>query len=230
VTRNFGGFPKEGLAFLRDLAANNDAAWFKPRRDTYEASVRGPMVALVADILSAAALAKLTLGGDPAKAVFRIHRDVRFAADKSPYKTHVGAAMTRSGDKKDPGLLYVHIQPGSCFMAAGFWQPSPGLLAAMRQGMLTETRAFLRIIHQLDEAGLPLGADEDALKRLPRGLEAAAGTPVESLVKYRNLVVRRPLTDAEVGAPALCDAVLAFYRTVQPLLAFGWRAAAAQSK
>ncbi len=53
---NFTGFPAEGLRFLSDLAANNDPAWFKPRREAYEAHVRGPMVALVADLLTLAAV------------------------------------------------------------------------------------------------------------------------------------------------------------------------------
>jgi uncharacterized protein (DUF2461 family) len=53
---NFTGFPAKGLQFLRELAENNDPAWFKPRREEYEAHVRGPMVALVADLLQRAAL------------------------------------------------------------------------------------------------------------------------------------------------------------------------------
>jgi uncharacterized protein (TIGR02453 family) len=94
---NFTGFPEAGLTFLRDLAANNDPLWFKPRRDDYEALVRGPVIALVADLLTLAAARKLPLSGEPAKAVFRIHRDVRFAKDKHPYKTHCGASLSRTG-------------------------------------------------------------------------------------------------------------------------------------
>ena len=66
-TMNFTGFPGAGLRFLRDLAANNNADWFKPRRDEYEATVRGPMIALVADLLTLAAARKLPLNGDPEK-------------------------------------------------------------------------------------------------------------------------------------------------------------------
>jgi uncharacterized protein (TIGR02453 family) len=93
---NFAGFPEEGLRFLRELAKNNDPTWFKPRREEYEAGVRGPMVALVADLLTLAAAGKLPLTGEPEKAVFRIYRDVRFAKDKHPYKTHCGASLSPS--------------------------------------------------------------------------------------------------------------------------------------
>ena len=52
---NFTGFPAEGLRFLRALADNNEPGWFKPRRDEYEAEVRGPMLALIADLLTLSA-------------------------------------------------------------------------------------------------------------------------------------------------------------------------------
>ena len=120
---NFTGFPTDSLRFLRDLAANNDPAWFKPRREEYEALVRGPMIALVADLLTLASAHKLPLSGEPAKAVFRVHRDVRFSKEKRPYKTHCGASLSRTGRKLAPGLFYIHIQPGGCFVAAGFWHP-----------------------------------------------------------------------------------------------------------
>jgi uncharacterized protein (TIGR02453 family) len=224
AARNFSGFPQDGFAFLRELAANNDPAWFKPRKGRYEADVRGPAVALAADILSAAAAAKLPLDGDPGKAVFRIYRDVRFSPDKRPYKTHAGIVLTRTGQKSDPGLLYIHIEPGGCFLAAGFYQPDPPMLAALRQAIIADARGFLALVKRLDTAGLPLGADPDAVKRLPRGCEAAAGTPAEPFVKSRSLVIRRHVADAEARDPALVATVIDFYRSVQPLLAFGWRA------
>ena len=57
---------------------------------------------------------------------------MRFAKDKNPYKTHAGAVLTRSGAKNDPGLLYIHIDPTGCFVAAGFYQPEPEALARLR--------------------------------------------------------------------------------------------------
>ena len=104
MTLPLTGFPAEGLQFLSDLADHNEPAWFKPRRDAYEAHVRGPMVALVADLLTLAAAGDLPLTGEPEKAVFRVYRDVRFARDKRPYKTHCGASLSRTGAKLAPGL------------------------------------------------------------------------------------------------------------------------------
>jgi uncharacterized protein (TIGR02453 family) len=222
ATMNFTGFPAEGLRFLRELADNNDPAWFKPRRDEYEALVRGPMVALVADLLTLATSRKLPLSGDPAKAVFRIHRDVRFAKDKRPYKTHCGASLSRTGAKLAPGLFYIHIQPGGCFVAAGFWHPEPKLLDRLRQRILAVPERFLDVVRALDAKAMPLEPDEDGVRRLPRGCEAGRGTAVEAFLKHRNLIARQALTDAEIGSAALPLLLLDRFAAVRPLLEFGW--------
>jgi uncharacterized protein (TIGR02453 family) len=219
---NFTGFPEAGLTFLRDLAANNNPLWFKPRRDDYEALVRGPMIALVADLLTLAAARKLPLSGEPAKAVFRIHRDVRFAKDKRPYKTHCGASLSRTGLKLAPGLFYIHIEPGGCFVAAGFWHPEPPLLDRMRQRIVAFPERFIDVVRALDANGMPLGPDEDSAKRLPRGCETAKGTAAEPFLKHRNLIARYALRDADVRDPSLPMLLLDRFTAARPLLDFGW--------
>jgi uncharacterized protein (TIGR02453 family) len=222
LAMNFTGFPAEGLRFLRDLADNNDPTWFKPRRDDYEAYVRGPMVALVADLLTLAASQRIPLTGDPAKAVFRVHRDVRFAKDKRPYKTHCGASLSRTGVKLAPGLFYIHIEPGGCFVAAGFWHPEPPLLDRLRQRILVDQKQFLDVVRALDGKGMPLGPDEGDAKRLPRGCEAGKGTAVEPFLKHRNLIARHALRDAEVADSSLAHLLLERFKAARPLLEFGW--------
>ncbi len=219
---NFSGFPEAGLRFLGDLAANNDPAWFRPRREDYEAHVRGPMLALVADLLTRAAALGLPLTGEPEKAVFRIYRDVRFAKDKRPYKTHCGASLSRTGVKLAPGLFYIHIEPGGCFAAAGFWHPEPPLLDRLRQRIIAESARFLEVVQALDAAGMPIEPDDDGAKRLPRGCESGRGTEVESFLKHRNLIARHRLSDAEVRSPGLTSLLLERFAAARPLLDFGW--------
>ncbi len=223
-SQNFTGFPDAGLRFLRDLAANNNADWFKPRREAYEATVRGPMIDLVADLLTLAAVLKLPLNGDPVKAIFRINRDVRFSKDKRPYKTHCGASLTRTGTKLAPGLFYIHIEPGACFVGAGFWHPEPADLDRLRQRMLTWPDRFIGVVKTMDTNNMPLVEDEDAAKRLPRGYEAAKGTDIEPFLKRRNLTARTPLTDADIRDPGLPARLLDRYLAAMPLLEFGWAA------
>src|SRR4051794_3845691 len=90
-------FRPEALAFLRNLARHNDRAWFQPRKETFEAELRQPMLAIIRKVTDA------MLDFAPAhvrpaeKSLFRIYRDTRFSNDKRPYKTHVAAWWSHQG-------------------------------------------------------------------------------------------------------------------------------------
>lgn len=112
----FSGFASDDLAFLKGLAAHNDRDWFTAHRAAYDDGLKPALEALVAATTDALAARGLPLAGDAKKSLFRIHRDVRFSKDKSPYKTHVSATLTRTGPdglwrKMSPGMVYVHIEP-----------------------------------------------------------------------------------------------------------------------
>src|SRR5438045_378160 len=172
----FTGFRPAAFAFFRGLRDNNDPNWFKPRKAVYETEVLAPFRALIAAVTAALAEAGIPLAGDPARSIFRIYRDVRFSPDKRLYKTHAGAVLTRSGEKRDPGLLYLHLEPGASMMAAGFWHPEPPLLTRLRRAIVSDPDRFVAIAERLDAAGYPISTDE-ALTRLPRGFEAAKAPP-----------------------------------------------------
>src|SRR5690348_5129693 len=96
----FTGFSPAAFAFFRELRDNNDPAWFKPRKELYDAEVVAPFRALIAAAGAALSEAGLPLAGDPQRSLFRIYRDVRFSPDKRLYKTHAGAVLTRSGGRR----------------------------------------------------------------------------------------------------------------------------------
>ena len=93
ATTTFTGFRPEAVQFLADLTANNDRAWFQPRKAEYERLLKEPLEALVAALAEEFAARGLPLRADPARSPFRIYRDVRFSKDKSPYKTHAALWM-----------------------------------------------------------------------------------------------------------------------------------------
>ena len=96
----------------------------------------------------------MPLIGDPRRGIFRIYRDVRFSPDKRLYKTHAGAVLTRSGGKRDPGLLYLHVAPGESMVAAGFWHPETRrLLNRLRRAIFDDPDGFLAIAERLAAAG-----------------------------------------------------------------------------
>jgi uncharacterized protein (TIGR02453 family) len=221
----FAGFPPAAFAFLSELRDNNDPAWFKPRKPTYEADVLAPFRNLITALGAALSRAGVPLVGDPGRSIFRIYRDVRFSPDKRLYKTHAGAVLTRSGSKRDPGLLYLHVAPGASMVAAGFWHPEPDLLTRLRRAILGDSDGFLAIARGLEAAGYPMSSAE-RLSRPPRGFEAAKGTAVAEYVGWKSFTAHAALSNAEMQSPALIDHILGFARTAMPLLEWGWAAAA----
>jgi uncharacterized protein (TIGR02453 family) len=215
----FAGFGPAAFAFLRELAAEQNRAWFMAHKDAYEADVRWPMTALLADLTSDFARLGIPLQADPKRSVFRVNRDVRFSKDKRLYKTHIGATLTRDGGKMTQGLLYIHIDPLGCFAAAGFYRPDPAQIQALRAGIAREPAAFRDAIRSL-----PLSPDEDPLKRTPRGFEHVADPDLIEALRRRSFIARLPLTEAQVGGPELIERVTAFATDALPLLRFGWRA------
>src|SRR3954447_8702172 len=98
ATTSFTGFRPEAIQFLADLAANNDRAWFQPRKAEYEALLKRPMEELCLAVEEEFRARNIPLHADPTRSPFRIYRDTRFAKDKSPYKMHVAASFGWAGD------------------------------------------------------------------------------------------------------------------------------------
>ncbi len=220
---HFPGFRPAALAFFRDLIVHNDREWFQANKPTYEVEVVRPMAWLVPELVAELARRRVPLTGDTKKSVFRIHRDVRFSNDKSPYKTHAGVVLSRDGVKMSPGALYFHLDPEGSFVAAGFYVPEPPLLAKLRNAQVRRTDEFLAVVAALECHGLTLSR-EDALKRTPRGFEAFAEGPLAEHLKLKSLIVSRPLAVKDVRGPALVAKLADFAAQSLPLLNFGWAA------
>ncbi len=218
----FEGFGPQALPFFKALAFHQTKEWFEDNRATYESCVRGPMGDFIEDAAARLAKAKIPIKGDR-KSLFRIQRDVRFAKNKDPYKTNAGLAMTRTGSKNDPGVLYFHLSPEECFFAAGFYRLEPPALTKLRDAAARAPKAFKQVIGKLKKAGLAL-SDEDALKRTPRGFEAVDDPDILAAARQRHFICLRPVSEGEIREPALVGAFCAFASDSLPLLEWGWDA------
>jgi uncharacterized protein (TIGR02453 family) len=219
----FEGFGREALPFFKALAFHQTREWFEENRATYERCVRGPMGDFVDETALKLAKAKIPIKGDRKASLFRIHRDVRFSRNKDPYKTNAGVAMTRSGSKNDPGVLYFHLSPEECFFAAGFYQPEPPALARLRDAAARAPKTYRQMVARLVKAGLAL-SDEDALKRAPRGFETVGDPEILTAVRQRHFICVRAVSEGDIRDPALIDSFCAFARDALPLLEWGWDA------
>ena len=220
---SFTGFGPQALPFLRALAFHQTKEWFEANRATYESQLKGPLGDLVEDLSSRFAKSGTPLKGDRKASLFRINRDVRFAKDKSPYKTNLGAVLTRGGAKNDVGLFYVHIAADGCFSAAGFYQPEPDALARLRGAIARAPKAWAKATAELAAAGLAL-SDEYAIKRAPRGFEDVADPSAAAALRHTSFICSRAIADERLAAPALVGDLQAFAKDAMPLLAWGWSA------
>ena len=218
----FTGFSKETLRFLVDLEKNNRREWFNERKDFYKGTVEQELRRLVLATSAALAKKKIPLSTEPKKAIFRIYRDTRFSADKSPYKTNLGAVFS-TGSKHSSGVLYVHIEPKTSFGAIGFYQPDQPGLTRIRESIADHWKEFKSVINRLGRSGLVL-RETEPLKRVPRGFEPFADAECAEYLKYKSFIVSRELKETDLVSAKLPDELARLAVEGLPLLKFGWEA------
>jgi uncharacterized protein (TIGR02453 family) len=212
-------FNKSTMRFLSDLAANNNREWFAANKARYEADVREPFLRLIGDL--AAPLSKITahLRADTRTqggSLFRIHRDTRFANDKTPYKNWAGARLyhERSREIEAPSF-YIHVQPKHCFVGGGVWHPQPDTLKRLRAFLIDNPATWKRAVHgkAFRERYEFWG---EALSKPPRGIDPAHEL-IEDL-KRKNQAAGIELTDAVVCSTDLKPVLVDHMKRLAPLL------------
>lgn len=225
-------FSRTLFQFLRELAENNSREWFLDNKARYESQVRQPALQLIADL--GAPLQKISpqliaspkpVGGS----LFRIHRDTRFASDKRPYKTHVGMYFAHAATKAvargeagnaapgrlDAPGLYLHLEPGGCFMGGGLWHPQPPSVKRVRDYMLSNPVSWKKATRDAAlRRHFELGGE--SLARPPRGYD-----PEHELIddlRRKDYIASAPLTQAEVLSPDLLKLLVQRYRQLTPML------------
>jgi|SRR5690348_4375201 uncharacterized protein (TIGR02453 family) len=217
-------FSKRSLTFFRQLARNNEKAWFEAHRADYENEVRAPMRELIEELDVRFAKFAPEIGGDPKRSMFRINRDIRFSKDKSPYKTHAAAwfhhrnAARSVGSEADAGSAgyYFHLEPGGrSMLGAGLWMPPRPQLNKLREAIAENPKGFDRMVRSLPSRFDGLD-DEAALRRMPRGY--AEDHPAAKWLKYQSFTTGHTLTDAQVTSKSLADLLAREFAAVLPLV------------
>jgi uncharacterized protein (TIGR02453 family) len=215
VAAPFTGFSPAAIQFLADLAVNNERSWFQPRKAQYESLLKEPLAALCSALGQRFEERQMPLRADPARSPFRIYRDTRFSADKSPYKTQVSASFPWIGEGRGAGA-YFHLQPGHIFAGGGVWHPEPAQLAGWRSAVdrdLAGVRAALEDPQFVATFG---SVDGERLKRVPRGY--AADHPGAELLKLKDVTFGRALSDADAASPDLPDLLTDIFAASIPVL------------
>ncbi|MEI7742711.1 MAG: DUF2461 domain-containing protein [Chloroflexota bacterium] len=218
----FEGFDPEAINFLADLAANNDRAWFTPRKGEYERLLKRPLEGLCAALAERFEARGIPLTADPARSPFRIYRDTRFAKDKSPYKSAASAQFPAVGGGP---AGYIHIEPGEIFAGGGLYRPEQPVLVAWRT--LVDTRPD-EVHAALEDPGFVAaygGIYGDRLKRVPAPY--AKDHPDADLLTLKDLIFRSRLSDADIHSPGLPDLLVEMYTAAMPVIGLLGRVAGA---
>lgn len=228
AVRRFTGFRPEAIDFLAELAQNNDRSWFQPRKAEYEELLKEPMEAFVAELADAFDERGVPLQADPKRSIFRIYRDTRFAKDKSPYKTHLGASFPwlepgPEGPVADSGAHanggYFHFSPGDMYVGGGMWMPDKSRLDTFRAVLVADPE---RVRAALEDPGFVAwfgGANShETLKKMPPGYPA--DHPMADLFRWKDIVFGRRLSDDEVLSTDLADTLVEGYAAALPVFRF----------
>ena len=217
MAKGFPGFPAEMVQFFRSLKRNNRREWFQPRKHLYEQHVKEPMhelvTALNGDLMKFAG-AYVT---DPKKAVFRIYRDTRFSADKTPYKTHVAAAFWRRGsDHTGAGGFYFSVSDDQIEVAGGIWHPAPETMLQVRTHIAGTHRELERLLANKKTRKLIGGLQGGELTRAPKGFDPTH--PAIHLIKMKDWVMDTTLRPEVATTSKLHKEIVDRFRAMAPVI------------
>jgi uncharacterized protein (TIGR02453 family) len=216
---NFAGFSPDAMKFLKALKKNNDREWFQPRKETYEKEWRKPMIAMVEALQKDMLKFAPDYLQDPAKAVMRIYRDVRFSKNKAPYKTYVGAALRRNGLSKDgSSSFYFHIDEKGLLIACGVYMPDPHELRAIREYLAEHHQEFRRILAAPKLKAMMGELYGETLARIPKGFDAEH--PAADLVKRKQFYLYTTLSPQLITTPEVYTELLKRIKITTPFVDF----------
>ena len=194
----FGGWQAEALEFFDGLEAENSKAYWQRNKDIYDTVVRAPMEELLAELEPEFGEGR----------IFRPYRDIRFSADKSPYKTHMGAMV---------GGGYVQLSAEGIAAGSGMWEMAPDQLERYRRAVDQDRsgRALDGIVADARAKKLEV-MGHGVLKTAPRGYPKDHGR-IE-LLRYKGIVTWRSWSPAAwLGTKRAKDRIVEFLHLSEPL-------------
>jgi uncharacterized protein (TIGR02453 family) len=209
------------LRFLTALKKNNNKPWFDANRAQYEAA-RIDFSNFIQLVIDALQRSDTTITGLTSRdCLFRINRDIRFAKDKTPYKSNFGASIKRGGRKSGFAGYYFHLEPGHSFIGGGLWMPEAPALKAMRQeidynwdefqGIIGE-KSFQKIYGDLYKG------DDARLSTMPKGYEK--DHPAAGYLRMKSFIAETHIADEELTKGSLHKKTVASFEAIRPLLDF----------
>jgi uncharacterized protein (TIGR02453 family) len=213
---------KSTLLFLKQLQKNNYREWFHEHKPEYDAA-RQNILDNTAELLQEIHKFDHTIAlTEPRKCLYRIARDTRFAADKTPYKSNFGIIMNPDGSTRSiRSGYYLNIEPGNCFVSCGMYMLSPDILKTVRIYIDERWDALAAILQKKtfrDTFG-SLVRDDDALSRVPTSFDK--NSPAADVLKLKRFYIWVSIRPNEaILSKDFLKKITAYYRLMQPLNTF----------
>jgi uncharacterized protein (TIGR02453 family) len=205
--------------FFRSLKRNNRREWFQPRKHVFEQHVKEPMIELVTALNRDFAKFAPEYVTDPKKAIFRIYRDTRFSADKTPYKTHIAASFARrGGERLAAGGFYFSVSHDQIEVAGGIYHPEPETMLVVRNHIAEHHQDLRRLLADRKIRRLLGDVQGDALTRAPKGFDPAH--PAINLIKMKDWILDTTLDPSLGTSPRLYKELADRFRAMTPLIEF----------
>lgn len=214
-------FDKDLFDFLEELEHNNTREWFQANKERYRSAVQEPLLRFISDFARPLRDISPEFVADPRPtggSMFRIYRDVRFARDKRPYKTHAAAQFRHHAgrDAHAPGF-YLHLEPGNVFVGAGSWHPGREALESIRTAIADDPKRWRAIV---DDAAFAKRHQlvGDSLKRPPRGFDPEH--PLIDDLKRKDFISIESFSQAKACSAGFIDLVADSFTVAAPLVRF----------
>jgi uncharacterized protein (TIGR02453 family) len=207
----------EALTFLRNLARHNDREWFTPRKATFEAELKEPMLAILRKVTDAMTTFAPAFVRPAEKSLFRIYRDTRFSNNKLPYKTHVAAWWSHQGMDKTSGAgYYFQIDAKEVIVAAGAYMPEKEQLAAIRHWLLDNHKQFRALLKKPAVRRTFAEFEGNSLTRPPKGFPC--DHPALDLIQCRQWGLSTTLPAAEALKPGFAALLIKHFKLAAPVV------------
>lgn len=213
-------FDSDFNLFFKNLAANNNKAWFDENRDRYVHKVKEPFEKFIADLISALTRIDPALKTDAKKAIFRINRDMRFSKDKTPYKLNRSAFISAHGRKaiSYPGF-YIHFGPEMMRLGGGVYRPDKEGLMQIRNYIAEHEQSFSKAMRNPGFVKTFQTLSGEVNKRLPTPeLNAAAQT--EPLLYNKQFYFTAEYPPETIERENLVDFAVSKFDKARPVYEF----------
>jgi uncharacterized protein (TIGR02453 family) len=206
------------IDFLADLKANNNREWFAEHKDSY-AQAKANFEVFIGELIPhLLPLDEQFAHLKTQDTLFRIYRDVRFSANKNPYKTQFSAYFCRGGKGSTLAGYYLHIEPDNFFIGGGAYMPPADLLKKIRQEIDYNGKDFLQLTENKNFREKFGELTGEKLKTTPKGY--SADNPNIDFLKMKGFVASCQFSKEQVLATNFHQQVVETFLVMKPLIDF----------